>query len=80
MSDNGGQFVAARFREALRLAGVRHIRSRPGHPWKNGKTERVFRTVQELQRVYAAVLVSLLHLRSFCGEVLENPSRPPRHA
>lgn len=44
MNDNGGQFVAARFRDALCVAGVRHLRIRSGHPWTNGKTERVFRT------------------------------------
>ncbi|MER2563216.1 MAG: DDE-type integrase/transposase/recombinase [Myxococcaceae bacterium] len=50
MTDNGGQFVAAEFRHALGVAGVRHLRIRPGHPWTNGKTERVFRTMKELQR------------------------------
>ena len=78
MTDNGGQFVAARFRDALRVAGVRHIRIRPGHPWTNGKTERVFRTVKELQRFYAPVLVSFAHVRSFCADVIDyyNHCRP----
>ena len=78
MTDNGGQFVAARFRDALRTAGVRHLRIRPGHPWTNGKTERVFRTVKELQRFYAPVLVSLVHVRAFCADVIEyyNHCRP----
>ena len=65
MTDNGGQFVAARFRDALRLAGVRHLRIRPGHPWTNGKTERIFRTEKELQRFYAPLLASLPRFRSF---------------
>lgn len=78
MTDNGGQFVAARFRDALRLAGVRHLRIRPGHPWTNGKTERVFRTLKELQRFYAPVLGSFVHVQSFCADVLEfyNHCRP----
>lgn len=78
MTDNGGQFVAARFRDALRVAGVRHIRIRPGHPWTNGKTERVFRTVKELQRFYAPVPVSFAHVRSFCADVIDyyNHCRP----
>ncbi len=58
MTDNGGQFMAGRFRAALRRAGVRHLRIRPGHPWTNGKTERAFRTVKELQRFYAPVTLT----------------------
>ncbi|MCU0701111.1 MAG: integrase core domain-containing protein [Myxococcaceae bacterium] len=78
MTDNGGQFVARQFRDALRRAGVRHLRIRPGHPWTNGKTERVFRTVKELQRFYAPVLVSLAHVRAFCRDAMTfyNHCRP----
>ncbi len=78
MTDNGGQFVANHFREAMGRAGVRHLRIRPGHPWTNGKTERVFRTVKELQRFYAPTLVSLAHVRDFCCEAMEyyNHCRP----
>jgi putative transposase len=78
MTDNGGQFGAGRFRAALRHAGVRHLRIRPGHPWTNGKTERVFRTVKELQRFYAPVLVSLVHAREFCRDAMTfyNHCRP----
>jgi len=77
MTDNGGQFVSARFRDTLRLAGVRHLRIRPGHPWTNGKTERVFRTAKELG-FRARVLISLEHVRSFCADVIEyyNHCRP----
>lgn len=75
MTDNGRQFVAATFRVALRIAGVRHIRIRPDHPWTNGKTETVFRTAKELG-FCAPVLISLEHVRSFCADVIDCHCRP----
>jgi transposase InsO family protein len=63
-SDNGGQFVAAEFGEFLRAHSVRHVRTRPAHPWTNGRVERLFRTLKEVLRWYAPVLLSRRHLGS----------------
>ncbi|MEW5741836.1 MAG: integrase core domain-containing protein [Myxococcota bacterium] len=78
VTDNGGQFLSADFREGLRRAGVKHRRIRPGHPWTNGRVERLFRTFKELQRFYAPVLVSLAHLEAVCRDfsVFYNHCRP----
>jgi transposase InsO family protein len=40
MTDNGSGYVARLFRKALRMLGIRHIRTRPYTPKTNGKAER----------------------------------------
>ena len=78
VTDNGGQFLSSEFRRALRQARVQHRRIRPGHPWTNGRVERVFRTFKELQRFYAPILISWRHLESLCRDTMRfyNDCRP----
>jgi transposase InsO family protein len=45
MTDNGSGYVAKLFRKALRLLGIRHIRTRPYTPKTNGKAERFIQTL-----------------------------------
>src|SRR5690606_22392603 len=45
-SDNGSAYVSKPFAVALRLAGLRHTRSRAYRPQTNGKAERFIRTLQ----------------------------------
>jgi transposase InsO family protein len=45
MTDNGWGYVARLFRKALRLLGIRHIRTRPYTPKTNGKAERCIQTL-----------------------------------
>jgi transposase InsO family protein len=40
ISDNGAQFIARDFKELIRLLGMTHVRTSPGHPQSNGKLER----------------------------------------
>jgi transposase InsO family protein len=40
MTDNGSGYVAWLFRKALRIPGIRHIRTRPYTPKTSGKAER----------------------------------------
>jgi transposase InsO family protein len=40
MTDNGSGYIARLFRKALRMLGIRHIRTRPYTPKTNGKAER----------------------------------------
>jgi putative transposase len=40
ISDNGPQFLARDFREFIRIAGMRHVRTSPYYPQSNGKLER----------------------------------------
>ncbi len=45
MSDNGSAYVSRLFAKALRLPGIRHIRTRPYTPKTNGKAERFIQTL-----------------------------------
>lgn len=45
MTDNGSGYVAKLFRKALRMLGIRHIRTRPYTPRTNGKAERFIQTL-----------------------------------
>lgn len=45
MTDNGSGYVAKLFRKALRMLGIRDIRTRPYTPKTNGKAERLIQTM-----------------------------------
>jgi len=45
MTDNGSGYVARLFQKALRMLGIRHIRTRPYTPKTNGKAERFIQTL-----------------------------------
>jgi transposase InsO family protein len=45
MTANGSGYVARLFRTALRMLGIRHIRTRPDTPKTNGKAERFIQTL-----------------------------------
>ena len=40
-------FTSKRLTLALRLLGIRHQRTQPGHPWQSGRGERLFGTLKE---------------------------------
>jgi transposase InsO family protein len=46
LSDNGSAYRSNAFRDACRTAGIRHTRTRPRHPWTNGRAERFIGTIQ----------------------------------
>jgi transposase InsO family protein len=46
LTDNGSGYVSFAFRDACRAAGIRHTRTRPWHPWTNGRAERFIGTIQ----------------------------------
>jgi transposase InsO family protein len=45
LTDNGSAYRSRPFARVLRVAGIRHIRTRPYRPQTNGKVERWIRTV-----------------------------------
>jgi len=45
LTDNGSGYVAARFAQLCRSAGIRHLRTRPYTPRTNGKAERFIQTL-----------------------------------
>jgi len=51
LTDNGAGYKR-RFDEACAAEGIRHTRTRPYHPWTNGRVERLNRTLQS-ECVYA---------------------------
>ncbi len=46
LSDNGSAYKSFAFRDACRVAGIRHTRTKPRHPWTNGRAERFIGTIQ----------------------------------
>jgi transposase InsO family protein len=46
LSDNGAAYRSFTFRDACAAAGIRHTRTRPWHPWTNGRAERFIGTIQ----------------------------------
>lgn len=46
LTDNGSAYVSHRFAAACREAGLRHTRTKPRHPWTNGRAERFIGTIQ----------------------------------
>ena len=46
LTDNGSAYKSFAFRDACRAAGIRHTRTKPRHPWTNGRAERFIGTIQ----------------------------------
>ena len=46
ISDNGPQFIAADFKEFVRISGMTHVRTSPHYPQSNGKIERYQKTAK----------------------------------
>jgi len=46
LTDNGSAYISHRFAAACRAAGLRHTRTKPRHPWTNGRAERFIGTIQ----------------------------------
>ena len=47
LSENGPQFTSKEFSAFLESNDIEHSRTRPWHPWTNGRIERLFRTFKE---------------------------------
>lgn len=58
ISDNGPQFIAKDFKEFIRVAGMKHVRTSPYYPQSNGKVERWHRTIKN-ECIRPGVLLSL---------------------
>jgi putative transposase len=68
MSDNGSQFTLHVFQAFLQQRGVAHTRTKPAHPWTNGRIERLFRTLKQEQRRYHRIFLSMRQIDGFCDE------------
>ena len=47
VSDNGLQFVSAKFNHFMKMNGIKCIRSAPYHPASNGQVERAVQTMKK---------------------------------
>jgi putative transposase len=68
LTDRGPLFRADVFRRTLASRGVVHTRTLPGHPWTNGRIERVFRTLKETLAKHYWLCHSPAHLAQCCAE------------
>lgn len=68
ISDNGPQFISKDFKEFIRLAGFKHLRTSPYHPQSNGKIERYHRTIktEEIRRrAYSSIKDARLQIAGY---------------
>jgi len=69
ITDNGPQFVSKDFKEFIRIAGLRHVRTSPYYPQSNGKCERWWLTSKPVVRSRAPL--SLADARRILTEFVE---------
>lgn len=77
LSDNGSGYRGPWFALRCRLLGIRHTRTKPRHPWTNGRAERFIGTIQS-ECLYARHLTSEADRERWIGEWLAfyNAARP----
>ena len=78
LTDNGSVFLAPPVQEVLARYEVTHTRTRPAHPWTNGRIERIWRTFRETLRQHYWLLASREQLVRVCADfvVFYNECRP----
>ncbi|MHB8420134.1 MAG: integrase core domain-containing protein [Myxococcales bacterium] len=78
LSDNGPQFTSLDFELFLAAHGIDHTRTRPAHPWTNGRIERLFRTFKEIVFAHIWLFKSLPQIDRNCAdfERFYNRDRP----
>lgn len=69
ISDNGPQFIAKDFKEFIRVAGMKHVRTSPYYPQSNGKIERWHRTIKS-ECIRPGVILSLDDAREVVGKYI----------
>ena len=64
--------------DLLAARGVRHVLTRPAHPWTNGRIERVFRLFKETVFSRFWLIASRRQLGRFCADFVlwHNRDRP----
>jgi transposase InsO family protein len=78
LTDRGPVFRAQAVADLLAAHGVRHVLTRPAHPWINGRIERVFRLFKETVFSRFWLIASRRQLGRFCTDFLlwHNRDRP----
>jgi putative transposase len=70
ISDNGPQFIAKNFKEFIRIAGMKHVRTSPYYPQSNGKIERWHKSLKT-ECIRPGVLLSLEDAREVVSGFVE---------
>jgi len=78
-TDNEACFTSRLLRFGLAWLGINHQRSKPGHPWQNGRIERLFGTLKE--KLDQLVVQDALGFRQALSEfqLWYNSLRPHQH-
>lgn len=71
ISDNGPQFIAADFKEFIRLSGMTHVRTSPYYPQSNGKLERWHKSLKN-ECIRPGVPLTLDDARRLIGRYVEH--------
>ncbi len=71
ISDNGPQFIARDFKEFIRIAGMKHVRTSPYYPQSNGKIERWHKSLKT-ECIRPGVLLSLEDAREVVANFVEH--------
>jgi transposase InsO family protein len=78
LTDRAPTFGTIAFQACLGGYGVRHVRTKPCHPWTNGRIERLFRTFKETISSVAWLVSSVGQLDRFVADFRQwyNRDRP----
>jgi transposase InsO family protein len=78
LTDRAPTFGTIEFQAGLGGYGVRHVRTKPCHPWTNGRIERVFRTFKETISNVTWLVSSVSQLDRFVADfkLWHNRDRP----
>ncbi|MBI3184176.1 MAG: transposase family protein [Myxococcales bacterium] len=78
LTDRGPAFTSAAFQQLCAVRGVRHVLTRPAHPWTNGRIERVFRTFKSTVFGFIWLFDSAEQVERYCAEFMAwyNAHRP----
>ncbi|HVV53270.1 MAG TPA: integrase core domain-containing protein [Polyangia bacterium] len=78
LTDRAPTFGTIEFQACLGGYGVRHVRTKPAHPWTNGRIERVFRTFKETVSNLTWLVSSIGQLDRFAADfkLWHNRDRP----
>lgn len=79
MTDNGSAYKSHRFRKALRLLKIKHIRTRPYTPRTNGKAERFIQTLLR-EWAYVKAYPSSRHRNAALPAFIDRYNRQRPHA
>jgi len=71
ISDNGPQFIAKDFKEFIRVAGMKHVRTSAYYPQSNGKIERWHHTLKS-ECIRPGVLLSLEDARTVVARYIKH--------